>query len=73
MKPNVWVVVHPDGWAVRHEGTERVARTFRTQKEAIDYGRDMARREGVELIIQGKDGAIRDRDSHGNDPYPPPG
>ncbi|MCL7938817.1 DUF2188 domain-containing protein [Halomonas sp. ATCH28] len=73
MKPNVWVVVHPKGWAVRHENTDRVARTFETQKEAINYGRDMARREGVEFIIQGKDGAIRDRDSHGNDPFPPRG
>lgn len=73
MSANVWVVVHSSGWAVRHENTDRVAKVFDTQKEAIEYGRGMARREGVELIIQGRDGAIRDRDSHGNDPYPPPG
>ena len=73
MAENVWVVVHPSGWAVKRENSQTASKVFSTQKEATDYGRDLARRDGVELLIQGKDGKIRDRDSHGNDPYPPRG
>jgi hypothetical protein len=44
-----------------------------TQKEAIDRGREIARNQGTELFIHGRDGQIRERDSHGNDPHPPKG
>ena len=44
-----------------------------TQKEAIDIAREIARNQGSELIIHGKDGRIREKDSHGNDPFPPKG
>lgn len=39
-----------------------------TQKEAIDRGRELAKAEESELVIQGKDGKIRQKDSFGNDP-----
>jgi hypothetical protein len=45
----------------------------RTQQEAIDVAREIARNQSSELFIHGKDGRIRERDSHGNDPAPPPG
>jgi hypothetical protein len=46
----------------------------RTQQEAIDAGREIARNQGGELLIHGRDGQIRDRDSSGGrDPYPPRG
>lgn len=45
----------------------------RTQSDATDSGRDQARRDGVEILIHGEDGRIRDRDSYGHDPYPPKG
>lgn len=65
---NVHVVPHDDKWAVRRPNTDRVSRTFDTQKDAIDYGRDVAERDKSELFIHRPDGRIRDRDSHGNDP-----
>ncbi|MDI5886185.1 DUF2188 domain-containing protein [Cobetia amphilecti] len=73
MPANVWVVVHGSGWAVKREGAASASKVFTTQQAAIDYGRDLARKDHVELLIQGKDGKIRDRDSHGNDPHPPKG
>jgi hypothetical protein len=33
----------------------------------------MARQDGVELIIQRKDGTIEERNSYGHDPFPPRG
>jgi hypothetical protein len=73
MGKNQWVVPHGDKWAQRGEGNERVTRTFDTQREAIDAARDTARREHSELLIQGENGQIRERNSYGNDPFPPEG
>lgn len=67
------VVPHPDGWAVRKGGSDRATEVFDTQKEAIDRARDISQNQGAELIIHGRDGRIRERDSHGEDPSPPKG
>lgn len=72
-KKNIHVVPHPEGWAIKREGAERASRVTETKKEAVDYARQQARQDGVELIIHKKDGTIQSRDSHGNDPYPPKG
>jgi hypothetical protein len=70
---NQWVVPHGDKWAQRGDGSDRVTRVFETQREAIDAARETARRERSELIIQGEDGRIRERNSYGPDPFPPRG
>lgn len=72
-KRNQHVVPHPEGWAVKGEGADRATAVYDTQAEAIRRARDIANNQGVELLIHGKDGKIRDRDSSGNDPYPPKG
>lgn len=72
-KRNQHVVPRDDGWAVRGAGSQRASSVHRTQSEAIDAGREIARNQGTELFIHGRDGRIRERDSHGNDPFPPKG
>jgi hypothetical protein len=68
------VVPHDGEWAVRGEGNSRVTSTHDTQREAIDAGREIARNQGGELFIHGRDGRIRERDTVGkDDPYPPKG
>ena len=52
---------------------ERVSELFGTQKKAIKKGRIIARRDKAELFIHARNGKIRERDSYGNDPYPPRG
>lgn len=67
-------VVPRDGkWSVRKAGSDRVTKTYETQKEAISEARKIARNQGTELYIHGRDGRIRDRDSYGKDPFPPKG
>ncbi|WP_095587463.1 DUF2188 domain-containing protein [Actibacterium ureilyticum] len=67
-------VVPRDGkWSVRKAGSDRATRTFETQREAISEARRIARNQGTELYIHGRDGRIRERDSYGKDPYPPKG
>ncbi|WP_366937903.1 DUF2188 domain-containing protein [Sediminimonas sp.] len=67
-------VVPSDGrWSVRRAGASRASKVYSTQKEAIDSARERARSEGGELYIHGRDGRIRERDTFGQDPYPPKG
>jgi uncharacterized protein YdaT len=70
-KKDIHVVPHNGGWATRKEGNERVSSTHDTQSEAIERGREQARREEAELVIHRRDGTIRDSDSYGRDPNPP--
>lgn len=74
MGKNQHVTQHPDGgWQVKGEGNEKATVRTNTQKEAIDIARDIAKKQDSELVIHGTDGRIRQKDSHGNDPFPPKG
>lgn len=72
-KKNQHVVPHAEGWAVRGAGNQRVTSTHSTQREAIGAARDIARNQGSEMLIHGENGRIRERNTYGNDPYPPKG
>jgi hypothetical protein len=67
------VVPNGGGWGVRGKGNERLTSRHRTQAEAIDAAREIAIRNRSEVVIHRRDGRIRDRDSYGNDPFPPEG
>lgn len=65
-------VVNNNGvWQVKKEHSNRATKNFNTQREAIDYGRDIAKNQKSELVIHRPNGQIRDKDSYGNDPCPP--
>lgn len=70
---NQHVVTHPGGWAVRGENNSRATSVHDTQALAIKAARGIAQHQHSELVIHGRDGKIRDKDSHGHDPYPPKG
>jgi len=70
-KKDVNVVPPKAGWATKTEGSGRAGTVHDTQAEAIERGREQAKRERSELRIHRKDGTIRDSDSYGNDPHPP--
>lgn len=71
--PNQHVVPDDGQWAVRPAGGSRATARTDTQAEAIRVAREIAQRQGTELFIHGRDGRIRERDSHGRDPNPPRG
>jgi hypothetical protein len=73
MGKNQHIVKHPEGWAVKGEGNTKSTVVTRTQEEAIDKGREIAKNQESELLIHGRNGRIRERDSYGNDPNPPKG
>jgi len=70
---NQHVVPHNGDWAVRGAGNTRVTTVHETQREAIEQARTIAQNQGSELLIHGRNGQIRERDSFGNDPFPPKG
>jgi len=70
-KKNVHIVYHKDRWAVKRAGNQRSSSLHGTKSDSEKVGRDIARRDGVELVIHGKNGKIQDKDSYGNDPRPP--
>lgn len=67
-------VVPADGeWGVRGEGNERLTSRHQTQADAERSAREIARNQRSEVVIHRADGRIRDRDSYGNDRFPPKG
>lgn len=73
MGKNQWVVKRDNEWAVRGEGNSRDTSHHKTQSDAIDAAKSIAQNQKSELIIQGKDGKIREKNSYGNDDSPPKG
>ena len=72
MVSNIHVVPAGEGWAVEAAGGGR--RTmYATQEEAIQAGTERAQNDKVELLIHGRDGQIRERNSFGHDPRRIPG
>ena len=61
---------HDGGWAVRRSGASRASRVFLTQRDAVEYAKEIARKESGELYVHRGDGTIRERDTFGADPLP---
>lgn len=73
MKKNQHVVPQNGQWAVRGEGNTRATRLFEKQTDAINHARGIARNKGSELVIHGRDGRIREKNTYGRDPFLPKG
>ena len=68
------VVPNPQGgWDVKKGGAERASGHFDRKQEAVDAGRTISRNQGTEFVIHGQNGRIQQKDSHGNDKFPPKG
>lgn len=63
---DVHVVKNPDGGWDAKKGS-RVLSTSRTQANAIKKGKTRAGADRVDLVIHGRDGKIRSKDSYGNE------
>jgi hypothetical protein len=70
MKKQIHVVPNSDrgGWDAKRPNAERVSKHFEKKQEAIDGSRELAKKEGLEMIPHRKDGQIQNPNSYGNDP-----
>lgn len=72
-KKNQHVVPKGNDWAVKGAGNEKATRVVSTQAEAIKIAREIAINQKSEMFIHGENGRIRERNSYGNDDFPPKG
>jgi hypothetical protein len=68
MGKNQHVVSHGDGWAVKAEGASSPVAVFKTQSEAWERAKSIARKERAEALLHGRNGLIRARNTYGHDP-----
>ncbi len=74
MGKNQHVTHRPDGnWQVKGAGNSKATFITSTQKEAIKIATGIAKSQKSELLIHGKNGRIREKNSYGNDNFPPKG
>lgn len=73
MKKNVHVTPKGVDWQVKTANSSKAYRVVDTQKEAIEIAKNVAINNRSELLIHGKNGKIRAKDSYGNDTHPPKG
>ena len=68
MGKNQHVVSRGGGWAVEAEGVSAPVATFKTQSEAWEKAKSIARKERSEAFLHAKSGEIRARNTYGHDP-----
>lgn len=55
-------------WEIKIENGVKSIQDFETKDEAVNRARELSINNGTELVIHRKDGVIKEKDSHGNDP-----
>ncbi len=71
---NQHVVRRGNEWGVLKEKSTRDTAVVDTQREAEKIARQIAINQGGDVIIHGRDGKIRDRNTYGKpDRFPPKG
>lgn len=72
--PSVHVVksqTQPNKFVAKVEGNSKPITRPATQAATIERAIPVAKKNRSEVVIHGRDGKIRDKDSYGNDPMPP--
>ncbi len=70
MKKQIHIVPNSDrgGWDAKRANAERASKHFDTKQEAMGWSRELAKKEGLEMIPHLKTGQIQNPNSYGNDP-----
>lgn len=70
---NQHVVPRGNQWAVTGAGNSRATAIVPTQREAINIAKPIAENQGGDVVIHVRNIQIRERNSYGNDSFPPKG
>lgn len=66
-KNSYHVIFHIDGgWAVRKWGAARALKRFKSESDAISYGRKISQKHGAVFVLHKRDGTVALRDSYRN-------
>jgi hypothetical protein len=69
MAKNQHVIPRDGKWVVQGAGNVRATRIAASRREALRVARDIARRQGTDVVVHERDGGV-EIDSYGNDPVP---
>lgn len=69
----VHTVPDPDGLGWKNTANGQDVSRHQTKKAAVGKGRSEAVKRGAEHVIHNKDGKIGQKNSYGNDKFPPRG
>ncbi len=72
-KGNQHITPRGNQWSVTGAGNSRATAVVSTQREAVNIAKPIASNQGGDVIIHRRNGQIRERNSYGNDPFPPKG
>ena len=75
MSKNIHTVYNSDRqmWENKAENSSAPLSSHHTKENALNRAESIAEKAKVEHFIHGKDGKIQERNSYGNDPFPPRG
>lgn len=60
------VVPKPSGeWAIKRDGAAKAIKVFSTKGDAVEFAREISRKQGVEIVIHGRDGRIMSTHTYG--------
>lgn len=65
---NQHVTKHQEGWQVKGAGNGKATAVTKTQAEANEIAKRIATNQQSEVLIHGRNGQIREKNSYGNDP-----
>ncbi len=70
MKKQIHIVPNSSrgGWDAKRPNAERASKHFETKQKALDWSRELAKKEDLEMIPHRKDYKIQNPNSYGNDP-----
>lgn len=73
MKRQIHIVPNSErgGWDAKRPNAERASKHFDKKEDAMEWSRQIAQKEGLEMIPHRKDGQIQNPNSYGNDSCPP--
>lgn len=61
------VIPSASRWAVRKFGAAKASRSFGTKDAAVEYGRELSKKEKTELYIHQSNGMVQEKFSYSND------
>lgn len=67
MRKNQHVVPLNKKWGIKGQGNKKITKFTKTQREAIEIAKRIAKNQKSELFIHRKDGCIRERNNYRND------
>ena len=74
MRKEIHVTKSQNGnWRVKQPDNQRASAICETQTKAREVARVIAKNQGLEMVVHGVDGRIREKNTYRKDPFPPRG